>query len=140
MLIHGCNGKNTYHREKILLPLAKSNLIFSHSCNITLNASLPNFSFTHGARGIIDTNLLYKASLEKKKKIHEWLCSTFLSLPSESIQFHEDIAIFSNYDTIQNATALYDFCFIEALTFRLLSQSCCNTYFILECVPGGIWQ
>lgn len=54
--------------KKILLPLAKSNLIFSHSCNITLNASLPNFSFTYGARGIIDTNLLYKASLGKKKK------------------------------------------------------------------------
>lgn len=66
MLIHGCNGKNTYHREKILLPLAKSNLIFSHSCNIILNASLPNFSFMYRAWGIIDTNLLYMATPKKK--------------------------------------------------------------------------
>lgn len=60
-----CNEKNTYHGGKILLPLAKSNLIFPHSYNITLSASLPNFSFTYGAQGITDTNLLYKASLKK---------------------------------------------------------------------------
>lgn len=75
--------------KKILLPLAKSNLIFSHSCNITLSASLPNFSFTYRAWGIIDTNLLYKASLNEKP--HGWLCLTFPSLPSESIQLHEDL-------------------------------------------------
>lgn len=65
-----CNEKTTYHRGKILLPLAKSNLIYPHSYNITISASLPNFSFTYGTQRITDTNLSYKASL---KKIHKWV-------------------------------------------------------------------
>lgn len=56
--------------EKVILPLTKSNLIFPHSYNITLSASLLIFSFTHRAQRITDTSLLYKARL---KKIHKWV-------------------------------------------------------------------
>lgn len=63
----------------------------------------------HG--GITDTNLLYKASLKKKKNQHGWLCLTFLSLPSESAQFHEDIAIFSNYDNPPERNSIIWFLF-----------------------------
>lgn len=45
--------------------LAKSNLIFPHSYNITLSAPLPNLSFAYGRQGISDTNLLYKTTLKK---------------------------------------------------------------------------